>query len=1095
MEFRVLGPVEVLQDGRELPLGGPKQRVLLALLLLRANETVSRDQLIDGLWGERPPPSAAHTLDSQVSRMRKTLGEGRLVTRTPGYLLRVEPGELDLDRFERLYRRGHEALIRGAATEAADALRSALALWRGPALVNVLYEPFGLSESERLEERRLLALEDRIKAELELGRSDELIPELEALVRDHPLRERLLGQLMLALYRSGRQAEALAALQAARHRLAEELGLEPGPHLRELERQILQHDPALAVPRARSRRDKPRGRPVAVGLGALAIAVAAVIGVVLGIGQTTASRTVLQNGNTLVSVDARSGRFGPGIALGGGTTAMKAAGGSVWLANPNDDTVSRVSASTATVVDRIPVEGGPGDLAVGGGSVWVASTLAGTVSRIDPPTGAITQTTHLGGNPSALAYGAGSLWIADSGAESLIRLDAATGKATQSVSLTVHPSAVALGAGAVWVASHDAGTVTEIDPTSGATLATVPVGQGPAALALGAGSVWVANELAGTVSRIDPRAPKVVATVVTGSGPSAVAFADGALWVANEFSGDVSRIDPRRDTVESVHVGGRPASLAAGKKAVWVARGALVQHRGGTLKLLATGRFVSLDPGFSFQAAPPQWLGLSNDTLVTYEHVSGPDGLHLVPDLAAALPAPTDAGRTYAFRLRPGIRYSDGRPLRARDFRRAFERLFAIQGSSVTDYANISGAQACLRFPRTCDLADGITVDDRDGIVVFHLAGPDPDFLFKLASVAAAPIPPGTSSHDAGRTPILGTGPYKIVRVANRQISFARNPYFHEWSHAAQPSGNPDRILWRIGRSPEAEVRAIEHGRADWMLDFVPVELRSEVQTQHAAQLHSDPVPETDFFILNTRRSPFNDVRVRRALNYALDRRVIAGTYGGPAAATPTCQLLPPGLRGYSRYCPYTSDPSPSGVWRAPDLAHARRLIAASGTKGASITVWGFTDDPTIRPSAVRDVASVLRRLGYRVRVHLRTHAQAFRHPGRVAGHQIGPAGWSAAFPSAGNFLSPWIPCNGFHNDHRFCDPRVDNKMRRATLRALTDLPGSARLWTRIDHELTDRAVWLPLVNPRIIDFISSRVRNYEFHPVWGFMADQVWLR
>ena len=198
--------------------------------------------------------------------MRKLLGEGRLVTRTPGYLLRVEPGELDLDRFERLYQRGHEAMSRGAATEAAYALRSALALWRGPALANVLYEPFGLSEADRLEERRLLALEERIDADLELGRSDELIPELEALVRDHPLRERLLGQRMLALYRSGRQAEALAALQAARHRLAEELGLEPGPYLQGLERRILQHDPALAVPREGSSRDRPRGRPVAVAV-------------------------------------------------------------------------------------------------------------------------------------------------------------------------------------------------------------------------------------------------------------------------------------------------------------------------------------------------------------------------------------------------------------------------------------------------------------------------------------------------------------------------------------------------------------------------------------------------------------------------------------------------------------------------------------------------------------------------------------------------------------------------------------------------------------------------------------------------------------
>ena len=1094
MEYRVLGPVEARQDGHELPLGGPKQRVLLGLLLLNANKTVSRDRLIEGLWGERPPPSAAHTLDNSVSRMRKALGDGRLVTRTPGYLLRVEPGELDLDRFERLYRRGHEALARGATSEAAELLRAALALWRGPALANVLYEPFGTSEAEHLEERRLLALEDRIDADLALGRSGELIPELEALLHDHPLRERILGQLMLALYRSGRQAEALGALQSARHRLAAELGLEPGPSLVKLERQILRHDPALAAPRARSP-DQRRRWPVAAALGT-ALAAIALIGILLGVSQKTEPRAVAQSGDALVSVDAHSGRIGPGTPLGGGTTAMKAAAGSLWLADPSDDRISRVDAATATVVDRIPVGGGPGDVAVGGGSVWVASTLGGTVSRIDPETGTVTQTIRLGGHPSALAYGTRSLWVADSGAESVSRVDTAIGRATKSVSLTVHPSAIVLAAGAVWVASHDAGTVTEIDPSSGVALATVPVGAGPTALTLGAGSVWVANELAGTVSRIDPKTSRVVATVVTGSEPSGLAFADGALWVANTFSGDISRIDPRRrNAVTTVHVGGRPASLAASGKDVWVARGALARHRGGNLTLLSTGRFVSLDPAFSFQVAPLQLLGLSNDTLVTFEHVSGPEGLHLVPDLAVALPAPTDAGRTYAFRLRPGIRYSDGRPLRAGDFRRAFERLFAIQGSNMTDYVNVSGAQACLRVPRTCDLSRGIVVDDKNGIVTFRLSEPDPDFLFKLAYEQAAPIPPGTPLRDVGKTPVRGTGPYKIVRVTNRQVTFARNHYFHEWSHAAQPDGNPDRIIWRIGRSPEAEVRAIEHGRADWMLDFVPAELRSEVQTQHAAQLHSDPVPETDFFILNTRRSPFNDVRVRRALNYALDRRVIAGTYGGPAAATPTCQLLPPGLPGYTRYCPYTSDPSPRGTWSAPDIARARRLVAASGTKGARITVWGFTDDPTIRPSAVRDVAAVLRHLGYRVRVHLRTHAQAFQHPGRVAGHQIGPAGWSAAFPSAGDFLRPWIPCDGFHNDHRFCDPRVDEEMRRATSRALTDLPGSARLWTNIDHELTDRAVWLPLVNPRLLDFVSSRVRNYEFHPIWGFIADQVWLR
>ena len=181
-----------------------------------------------------------------------------------------------------------------------------------------------------------------------------------------------------------------------------------------------------------------------------------------------------------------------------------------------------------------------------------------------------------------------------------------------------------------------------------------------------------------------------------------------------------------------------------------------------------------------------------------------------------------------------------------------------------------------MRVPPTCELKLGESwlSMTRPAGVVFHLSDPDPDFLFKLAPCGRGADP--TRYTLAPRR--QDTSPGVLVRtrssgVTKRQISFARNPYFHEWSHAAQPDGNPDRILWRIGRSPEAEVRAIEHGRADWMLDFVPVELRSEVQTQHAAQLHSDPVPETDFFILNTRRSPFNDVRVRRALNYALDRR------------------------------------------------------------------------------------------------------------------------------------------------------------------------------------------------------------------------------
>jgi DNA-binding SARP family transcriptional activator len=241
MEFRLLGPLDVAEDDRSLALGGVKQRSLLAVLLLHANEVVSADQLIDDLWGEAPPPTAAKSIQVQISRLRKALGEGRLATRTPGYVLQVDPSELDLARFERLVGEARDA----EPKRAAEMLRQALELWRGPALADLAYQPFAQTAIARLEELRLVALEARIDADLAGGHHAELVGELEALIADHPLRERLRCQLMLALYRSARQAEALEAYREARRELSEKLGLEPGPELKQLERAILQHDAAL----------------------------------------------------------------------------------------------------------------------------------------------------------------------------------------------------------------------------------------------------------------------------------------------------------------------------------------------------------------------------------------------------------------------------------------------------------------------------------------------------------------------------------------------------------------------------------------------------------------------------------------------------------------------------------------------------------------------------------------------------------------------------------------------------------------------------------------------------------------------------------
>ena len=368
IEFCLLGPFQASERGQPLELGAGKQRALLALLLLSAGEVVSTDRLIDELWGEHPPASALNSVHVYVSQLRKALSNGRLETRGQGYLLALEPEELDLGRFERLLGEGRVLLAEGEPERAAKTLRAGLALWRGPPLSDFASEPFAQGEIARLEELHLAALEERIEADLALGRHAELISELEALIREHPLRERLRAQLMLALYRSGRQAEALAAYQRARKVLAEELGLEPGRRLQELEGAILRQDAELDPP-GRNRHvqhsSPPKRRPDRIGAVLLLSAAGAVAGIEL------------------------TGTDSPGLSS---TSANSAAA---------------IDASSSRLVAEVPVGNGPTSVAGGEGSMWVTNALDGTVSRIDPRTGSELQRIDVGGDPSGIAFGGG----------------------------------------------------------------------------------------------------------------------------------------------------------------------------------------------------------------------------------------------------------------------------------------------------------------------------------------------------------------------------------------------------------------------------------------------------------------------------------------------------------------------------------------------------------------------------------------------------------------------------------------------------------------------------------------------------------------
>ena len=265
MDYRILGPLEAFDGERALSLGGTRQRSVPALLLLRSNEALTRDTIIDELWGESPPPTAAKVLQNCISALRKELPDGGAALRTVGgaYALGVAAGELDRERFEQGLANGRAALAAGENEEAAEQLRSALSLWRGGPLSDFAYDRFAQDEIVRLDELHIEALEDRIDADLACGRADELVAELEALVARHPLRERLRRQLMLALYRTGRQAEALAAYRDARRTLLGELGIEPTRALQDLEKAILAQDPSLDVERRRPARAAAPGRHAA----------------------------------------------------------------------------------------------------------------------------------------------------------------------------------------------------------------------------------------------------------------------------------------------------------------------------------------------------------------------------------------------------------------------------------------------------------------------------------------------------------------------------------------------------------------------------------------------------------------------------------------------------------------------------------------------------------------------------------------------------------------------------------------------------------------------------------------------------------------
>jgi DNA-binding SARP family transcriptional activator/ABC-type branched-subunit amino acid transport system substrate-binding protein len=602
VEFRILGPLEVSDKGRLVDIGSPRQCALLALLLLHANEVVSRDRLIDELWGEKPPATAVKTVQAYVSRLRAALHgrgppseNGRLETRGHGYLLKVEPGELDVDHFQGLLEDARRALAHGKPERAAEGLREALALWRGPALADLTYEGFARAELARLAELHVSALEDRVEADLALGRHAALVGELEGLVASFPLRERLRGQLMLALYRSGRQAEALQIFQQYRRELAEELGLKPSEGLRRLERKILEQDPGLAPPeratRPRLAPTRARLPPRLLAIGALVLATAIVAAVFQLVREGGAEPVVgdAREGPGAGALDPRTGALLASIPLGTAPSTIAVGEGSVWVLDANDRTISRIDPTERARVRTFSTASTPTDLAVGADAIWIgnafreggfASTnFPQSISRLDPQSGVVDKTIPLpradagvyfqggGFSQQHIAATRAAVWAINPD-QTVSRIDPRTNRAVATVE-EVRASDIDAGDGGVWVVGEQG--VVQIDPGTNAVSQRIEVAaESLTGLAVGAGAVWVADPLGGSVWRIDPGPDPLLRQIPLELGVRSVAFGHGVLWATNEIADKIYRIDPRTNKARVVSRRVAPQRVAVGRGAVWV---------------------------------------------------------------------------------------------------------------------------------------------------------------------------------------------------------------------------------------------------------------------------------------------------------------------------------------------------------------------------------------------------------------------------------------------------------------------------------------------------------------------------------------------
>ena len=825
-------------------------------------------------------------------------------------------------------------------------------------------------------------------------------------------------------------------------------------------------------------------RRMYAGSALIGVIAAAVAIPIFAFGQGGSSGGLTVNGNAVAEIDPSSNEvIGQVPNVGARPGSITYGSGSLWAANLDDQTIARIDPTTRTIERTIPVKDAPTGLATSPGAVWVVGANPThptvTVRRIDPQFDTVAQTTRIGnvvpGEPGSVATRGDAVWVAPSSGL-LSRLSPGSARVVQRIDPNAGPTGVAVGPDAVWVTDSSANTVTRIDPSG--LLTPIAVGHGPKGIAVGEGAVWVTDSLDDTVVRIDPSIRAVSTTISVGGSPSGVSVGNGSVWVANSRDGTVSRIDATTGKpVATIKVGGSPQAVALANGQVWVTVQAAVDELhvaspGGTVRLVAQDDVDFMDPALAY--SPPSWqlLYASCAKLVNYPDQAPPAGSQLVPEVAQSMPERSADGRTYTFNIRKGYQFSppSNQPVTAQTFKYSIERSLSprLKGpAQLSQNGYLSGVVGAKAYAEgKAQHISGIVASGNR--LTVRLVAPTPDLVTLLALPFFCAVPIGTPLDPKGVRVVPSAGPYYVVSYAPGQgVALKRNPNYH----GSRPH-RAERIELTVGISREKAVRAVEAGNADYAGDVSAPGLATRYGPAKKAkqQYFLNAEPEVDFIVLNTRRPLFRDVRLRRAVNYALDRRALA-LAGGPGNALPerpTDQYLPPGMPGFNdaRVYPLT-----------PDTATAKRLV---GGKRRTAVLYTCSISPCdqLGQIAKEDLAAI----GIDVQVKtFGINALFERTSKKNEPYDLAFTGWIADYPDPSQFLNVLLLSGIF--------PTLDNAAYKRKLLAAAQLSGPPRYLTygKLDVGLArDVAPWVAFGNPLSRDFLSARMGCEVFQPVYG---------